>query len=96
MNNEERDAMLIEMHADIKLFTSKVDEHDKTLYGNSKPGLSKDVTLLQERQEACPARIANQTDSKRLNIARVAVILMAITFVMNLVFHLWLAMKGAA
>ncbi|KKM76374.1 hypothetical protein LCGC14_1380770, partial [marine sediment metagenome] len=77
MTNEERDNMLIEMHGNIKVIVGKVDEHHKTLYGNAKPGVVSDVTLLQERQDNCPARQVAGKDDRRLNIARIALILLA-------------------
>lgn len=86
MNNDERDMMIMEIHTDVKVIAGRVKEHHTTLYGNGQPGLSTDVTLLQERQVECPARIATTIKAKRLNIANVLMALAIIAFLLNGVF----------
>lgn len=63
--------------------TAKVDNHGDTLYGNGKPGLVKDVTLLQERQNECPARKATTVEGKRLTIASIVVVLAIVALLAN-------------
>jgi hypothetical protein len=63
----------------------QVQEHHITLYGNDKPGLKEDVTLLQERQENCPARKATTAEGKRLNIAVWALVIAILTGIGTLV-----------
>lgn len=74
MNNEERDKKLLEIHGAIMVMAENVGNHGETLYGNSKPGLVKDVFLLQERQDQCPARKASTTEGKRLVVANVMIV----------------------
>lgn len=83
MNNEERDNMLIDIHGTVKVIAGKAENHDDTLYGNSKPGLVKDVTLLQERQDQCPARKALTVEAKRLTISHILIIVAILTLFAN-------------
>jgi len=46
MNNEERDKMLIEIHSAVHKNTGLIQRHDKTLYGNGRPGLCTAVEKL--------------------------------------------------
>lgn len=53
MTNDERDSMLIEMHADIKVLRKSDKTYEKVLFGNGQPGLCKRVDTMQERQDEC-------------------------------------------
>ncbi len=75
MNNEERDNKISETHTAVMVMAEKVNNHDNTLYGNGKPGLVNDVTLLKDRQDQCPARQANTVGGKRLGIAYIMMII---------------------
>ena len=75
MNNDDRDNMLIRMDGNLQVIANKVEEHDNTLYGNGQPGLTKDVTILKERQDQCPSRNANTVAGKRLGVAYVMMII---------------------
>ncbi len=88
MNNEERDNMLIEIHGTVKVIGSKVEDHDKTLYGNGNNGLSKDVTLLQERQNNCPARKATTVEGKRLTISNVMMAIAVVGIITTIILHI--------
>ncbi len=63
-----------------------VEEHHTTLYGNGQPGHSKDITLLKQRQEDCPARKAATTEGKRLNLACIALVVAVVSCVASAVF----------
>ncbi len=86
MNNEERDKMLIEIHGIVTVIADKSENHGDTLYGNSKPGLVKDVFLLQERQDQCPARKALSSESKRLSVANVMIVIAVISLLATTAF----------
>ena len=58
MTNDDRDKIIMEMHADIKTLLSKVADHGKTLYGNGVPGVLSRVQAVEQRQTDCPARLA--------------------------------------
>ncbi len=62
-----------------------VEEHHRTLYGNGQPGLSKDVIVLQQRQEDCPARKATTAEGKKLNIATIAIIIASVSCVSSII-----------
>jgi hypothetical protein len=91
MTNDERDRMIYETHSTVMVIAEKVDEHHNTLYGNGKSGLSRDVTLLQERQDQCPARKATTTENKRLSLGYVmtaiAVASLIVTIVWGVIDH---------
>lgn len=73
MTNDERDNKIIEIHGAVMVMADKVGNHADTLYGDGKPGLVEDVTLLQERQNECPARKASTLEGKRVSIAYVMI-----------------------
>ena len=83
MNNEERDNMLIEIRGSVKVTESEIKGIGKTLYGNSKPGLVKDVTLLQERQDKCPARQATTIQGKRLTLATIVALIGILSLIVS-------------
>lgn len=87
MTNDERDAKLTEIHADMKVFGKEITGLHKTIYGNSKPGIVKDVTLLQERQVQCPARKASTTEGKRLTISHIMMVIAIIGLITTIVMH---------
>lgn len=86
MTNEERDKMMIEMHGNIKVIVSQVAEHHTFINGNGKPGAKEDVATLKINQTNCPARKAQSTDNKRLNLAMVALVVAILTAVSNLAY----------
>jgi len=95
MNNEERDKLLMEIHADTKVMASTVKELAKDVWGNGKPGLREDVVVIkkdlesiEERYDKCPARQAHSIDRKRLNVSIIALILAGITTAYNVVHSL--------
>ena len=63
-----------------------VKEHHNTLYGNGQPGLSKDVLVLKQRQNDCPARLAVSSDNKRLGIATVLMVIAVIGLIASTAF----------
>ncbi len=84
MNNEERDNMLIAIHSTVQVIGADVKDHSKTLYGNSKPGIVKDVTLLQERQDNCPARKATTTEGKRLTVSHIMMVIAIVGIIVSI------------
>ncbi len=86
MNNEERDEKISATHDAVIVMVKQVKDHNEALFGNSKPGMVKDVTLLQERQDQCPARKAESMEGKKLTIANVMIIVAIITLLANLAF----------
>ncbi len=86
MNKEDSDNMLIEIHGAVMVIAGKAENHDETLYGNGKPGLVKDVTLLQERQNECPARKAETIEGKQLSLSTILMIVGVVGLVANLAF----------
>ena len=65
-------------------FAKDQKEHHVTLYGNGKDGAVKDITLLQERQEACPARVANSVENIRLKVSHVMIIIAIISLLASI------------
>ena len=86
MNNEERDDKISATHDAVIVMVKQVKDHNEALFGNRKPGLIRDVTLLQERQDECPARKALTSESKRLTIANVMIIVAIVTLLANVAF----------
>lgn len=66
-----------------------VEDHHTTLYGNGQPGLSKEVALLKQRQEDCPARKATTAEGKRVNIACAAIVIAVVSCLINIVVSLF-------
>ena len=81
MTNEERDSKIGKIYDIVIRLEPMVKDHHATLYANDH-GLKKKVTLIEDRQDSCPARQAATMEAKRTNIAAgsliVAVIAMAI------------------
>lgn len=48
MTASERDKMLMEMHAEIKVISTTLEKQDKALYGNGQPGVIEKVQKLQD------------------------------------------------
>ena len=44
-----------EMHGDFKVLRNRVESHERTLYGNGKPGLVAEFQSVKEAQASCPA-----------------------------------------
>jgi len=77
--------MLIEIHSDMKSTVSTVENLVKEVWGgNGKDGAVKDITLLQERQEACPARVANSVENRRLKVSHVMIIIAIISLLASI------------
>ena len=66
MSDAERDRMLREIHADVRVMATRVEEHHVTLYGNGKPGLKADVQRIDQHQAECPARAAYTIEGRGL------------------------------
>jgi hypothetical protein len=66
MSDAERDRMLREIHADVRVMATRVEEHHITLYGNGKPGLKADVQRIDQHQDECPARLAYSLQGRGL------------------------------
>jgi hypothetical protein len=47
MNNDDRDKMIIEIHAAVHGLIDEVKRHDKSLYGNGQPGLIHRFDVLE-------------------------------------------------
>ena len=86
MNNEERDEKISATHDAVIVMVKQVKSHNEALFGNSKPGLVTDVTLLRERQDQCPARKANTLEGKRLTVANVMIAVAIISLLANVAF----------
>ncbi len=86
MNNEERDEKISATHDAVIVMVKQVKDHNEALFGNSKPGMVKDVTLLQERQDQCPARKATTIEGKRLSLSTILMIVGIVGLVANLAF----------
>ena len=87
MDNTQRDKMFIEMHADIKVVVGKINDHHETLYAED--GVVNSVTLLKERQENCPARLATTVQSKRLSLGNVMLGITIVTVLINIALTVW-------
>ena len=66
MTNDDRDRLIMEIHALLTQMTGRVDEHHRTLYGNGRPGLVAESSATRQRQEECPARAAAQSAARLL------------------------------
>ena len=71
MDMTERDKKISETHDAVIVMVKQVKDHDKALFGNGKQGLIKDVILLHERQDTCPARMATTIAGKRLTLGHI-------------------------
>jgi len=67
MDNAERDRMIRETHQTLigvaqklSIACDAVARHDRSLYGNGRPGLATRVDQIQATQEQCPARDAKR------------------------------------
>ena len=88
MTNEERDAKITETHTAVMVMAVKVNNHDNTLYGNGQPGLVKDVVLIQNSQDQCPARQAATVAGKRLGIAYIMMVIAVIGIIVTIAIAL--------
>ena len=86
MTNDERDEKISATHDAVIVMVKQVKDHNEALFGNGKPGLVQDVTLLQERQDQCPARKATTSEGKRLTIANAMIVLAVIALLANAAF----------
>ena len=86
MTNEERDEKISATHDAVIVMVKQVKDHNEALFGNSKPGMVRDVTLLQERQDQCPARKAETIESKQLSLSTILMIVGIVGLVANLAF----------
>jgi len=66
MSDAERDRMLREIHADVRVMATRVEEHHVTMYGNGHPGLKADVQRIDQHQAECPARAAYTIEGRSL------------------------------
>lgn len=80
LTNEERDRMIMETHDAVITILPIVRKHEDDM-----PVLKKDVTLLQERQEKCPARIAVSIEHKKMGISQVMMAIAIIGIVLTAV-----------
>ena len=69
MTNDERDAMLIDIHAKLEVVCGKVEGQDRTLYGNGQPGIVGRIDIVETKQAECPARAAFKRDNKMFVVA---------------------------
>ncbi len=74
LTNERRDELIIEMHGMMKAHTDTIARHDKSLYGNGKPGLCDDMTSLKQIQKSKAAMVAVTLSALGVAIAAGAVI----------------------
>jgi len=86
MNNVDRDKLIRETHTNVGIIAEAVGRHERSLYGNGKPGLCKDVAAietdmreLQTVQRDCPARAARRP-SNVIALASVILALAAFLF----------------
>ncbi len=86
MTNDERDDKISATHDAVIVMVKQVKDHNEALFGNRKPGLIRDVTLLQERQDECPARKARTIEGKRLSLSTILMIVGVVGLVANLAF----------
>ena len=91
MTTEEKVDKILEIVSRVE---PMVKDHHNTLYGNGQPGLSKDVVLLRQKQADCPARKAATTESKRLNIATLALMIAVISCITSAVLGIITFIKG--
>lgn len=89
MDNAERDKKISETHDAVIVMVNQVKNHDEALFGNGKEGLVTDVTLLQERQDTCPARMATTVQSKRLSLGNVMLGITIVTVLINIALTVW-------
>lgn len=61
----------------------RVKEHHRTLYGNGNPGLKTIMETHIEAEKHCPARLAYTEERKKTNIAAVAMIIAALSFIIT-------------
>jgi len=88
MNNDLRDKLIRETHERVGIIAEAVGRHERSLYGNGKPGLCKDVAAmetdmreLQTVQRDCPARAARKPSNV---IALASVILALAAFLLTI------------
>ena len=90
MNNEQRDEMLMEIHATTKVTAAnfknmniRLGHVEKTVFGNGKPGIKEDIAILKRDYIVCPARKANSIENKRLRLSHVMIAIAIITLLVN-------------
>ncbi len=95
MNNEERDKAITETlkkttetHTVVMVMAEKVSCHDSALFGNGQPGAVKDIVILKERQDQCPARLANTVGGKRLGLAYIMLVIAIISIITSIAISL--------
>ena len=79
MTNDDRDARIIEMHADMKCVKELAIRHDHSLYGNGRPGLCQRMEQLEIQQRDCPARAALGDSARGNRIAAWALVVSVLT-----------------
>lgn len=84
MDMTERDKKISETHDAVIVMVKQVKNHDEALFGNGKQGLVKDVILLHERQDMCPARMAATFAGKRLTLGNIMLGLAIIGLFINI------------
>ena len=87
MTNDERDTMIRATHDAVIVMVKDVENHNDSLYGNGKDGLVQDVTLLQERQEKCPARKATTMEGKRMTVSHIMMAIAIISLITTIMIH---------
>jgi hypothetical protein len=90
MNKERADQMLIDIHGDVKVIRKTQADHGQTLYGpDGNSGVTKELTLVKERQDQCPARQAASEGGKHLKLATVIMILAILAIVADVVIGIF-------
>lgn len=89
MTNEERICKIEEkvdkIHEIVSSVVPMIKEHRTTLYGNGKEGLKEEFAILKQKQEDCPARIAQTMSGKALEISNKRLIISNIVAVIGII-----------
>ena len=80
--------ILNQVRLDVASIRVTVDNLDHSVNGNGRPGMVDRMTIIEERQASCPARLAAKTDAKANRLSFWAVLVagasLALTAIMAL------------
>jgi len=73
-----------EIHGDMKVLKDSCERHDKTLYGNGRPGIVSRFDAVEEQQRKCPAlqeKLLGNRLMNRGNWIQIAMVIAAVAAV---------------
>jgi hypothetical protein len=71
MTDARRDQVMMEMHSSLSTLIAAVAKVETAINGNGKPGLLDRMTVIEERQAACPARQSYQIGARQQRSANI-------------------------